>query len=105
MHDVAAPGLIQALVVGTREPVDQPDVPSLGQKRLLVDEAPKRQEAVDAAGVLVVAEDPSHLQHAPTSTSNRTCLAASYRGLNRDEDSRMRSICGSRLVAHNAKTY
>src|SRR5581483_11618077 len=93
------------LVVDTLQAEDNADVSSLRQERVVVDKSPQREQAIHAAGVLVVAEDSADSQHERTSTSNRVCLIASYRDRNRAEERRIRSICGSCRVAHNAKTY
>src|SRR6266545_4693463 len=77
MDDVAALNLIETLIVAARDAIDEPDMSRLRQKRVLVDEAPDRQQAIDAAGVLIVAEDARHTHHARTSTLNRACFAAS----------------------------
>src|SRR5436309_7459697 len=102
MDDIAPLPAIKTFEVAAGESVNEPDVPCFGEERVFVDESPDGQQAVHAARLAVVPDDAPHLQHAPTSTSNRTCLAASYRVLKCDEDNRMRNICGSRLVAQNA---
>ena len=102
MGDVAPRSEIEALVIDAGQPEDQADVAGFRQKRLVIDEAPWCQQTVDATGVLVIADDADELQHDRTSTSNLVCLIASYRVRNREEDSRIRSISGSRFVAHHA---
>src|SRR5262249_51172018 len=87
------------------QPIDQPHMAGFRQERRIVHETPERNEAVDAASVLVVAKDPLHAQHNTTSTSNGSCLPGSYRRRVFDDASRMRSMSGSRRVAHNANPY
>jgi hypothetical protein len=105
MHDVPTLGVIQTLVVDARQPIDDADMPGLRDERLVVHEPPQRDKAVEASGLLIVAEDASNLQHGPTVISTGACLSGSYRERNRDDDSRIRSICGSRFVVHSANTY
>ena len=92
MNDVATLRLISAFVVEGAKAVYHADVPGLRQERVVVDEAPQREEAVDAARFVVITEDARYLQHARTSISNGVCLTASYRVRNLDDESRMRSI-------------
>jgi hypothetical protein len=57
VDDVAALRLRKALVVDAGQSVHEAHVPGLGQKRVIVDEAPQRQEAVYATGVPIVPHD------------------------------------------------
>jgi len=102
VDDIAPGGDVETLVVDAGQTEYEADVARLRDEGLVVDEAPRRQQAVDASGLLVVADDAREPQHDRTSTSNRLCLTASYRARNRDEDSRIRNISGSRFVAHHA---
>src|SRR5690349_6705928 len=102
MDDIASLPAIKTFEVAAGQSVNESDVPSLSEERVFVDEGPDGQHAVNATGLAVVPDDAAYPQHARTSTSNRTCFAASYRGLKCDEDKRMRNTCGSRLVAQNA---
>ena len=95
----------QSFVVDASNAVDNADVAGFRQKRRLVDESPECQQAVDAAGVLVVAENAAKPHHGTTSMSTRSCFPGSYRLRAFDEASRMRSISGSRAVAHRANPY
>ena len=67
----------QALVVDAPNPVHDADMAGLRQERRVVDEAPQRQQTVDAARVAVVAEDAADAHHDATSTSTRSCLPGS----------------------------
>jgi len=95
----------QSLVINASEVIYKPDVTSLRQEGPVVHESPKREEPVDAAGVLVVAEDAADPHHGATSISTRSCFPGSYRLRAFDEASRIRSISGSRAVAHRANPY
>jgi len=105
VNDVAALRVIEALVVDTREPIDETDVPGFRDERLFVHESPQGNEAVDASGLLVVAENALDLQHRRTVMSALVCLRGSYRERNREDDSRIRSICGSCFVVQTANRY
>src|SRR5436309_15711381 len=94
----------ETLVIDTVQSVDGAEVTGLRQEHAVVDEPPQRQERVDAAGFLVIASNPRQPHHHRISTSKRMCLPGSYRRRDCDEFSRIRSIWGSRRVAHNAKT-
>src|SRR5438477_1927397 len=96
---------IEAFVVDALQQEDDADMPGLRQKRVLVHKTPECEQAVDAAGLVVIAEDALDGQHGRTSTSKRACLAASYRNRTRDAERRIRSICGSCRVAHHAQMY
>ena len=67
----------QPFVVDASNAVDHADVAGLRQERGVVDESPERQQAVDAAGVLVVAEDAAKPHHGTTSMSTRSCFPGS----------------------------
>ncbi len=96
--------LIEAFVIESSQPVHDPKMTGLREERVFIDESPEREKAVDASGVAVVPEDPRHLQHGRISATKGVCLSASYRARKRDDDSRMRSICGSRRVVQSANT-
>ena len=98
-------GVRQAFVVDASQAVDDADVAGLRQERRVVDEAPEREQAVDAAGVSVVAKDAADAHHDTTSTSNAIVLARVVSRRAFDEASRIRSISGSRRVAHSANPY
>lgn len=102
VDDVTALWVIEALVIDARKSIDEPDVPRLRQD-CVTDERPRRQEAIQAAGVFVVAEDAGDLQHDRTSPMNGACLAGSYRRRTFDDERRIRSICGSCFVDQKAK--
>lgn len=59
-----------------------------------VDKAPERDEAVDAAGVFVIAKNALDAQHDTTSTSNGSCFPGSYRRRVFDEAIRIRNMFG-----------
>ena len=105
MDDVTTLCCVKALVVDTEDVVHNADVSGLRQERPVIDERPWCQEAVHAAGGVIVLEDPTDFQHGRTSMSARMCFAASKRGFTRDDASRMRSMCGSRVVAVRANRY
>ena len=76
--------------------VHQAHVAGLREERRLVDEAPERDQRVDRAGL---ARSPAGCARASprrTSTSTRVVLAGVEAPRARDDDSRMRSISGSR---------
>ena len=79
------------------------DMAGLRQERVIVDKTPHCDEAVQAARFLIIAHNPSETYHRRTSSTRTSCLAASYRVLNREEASTIRSISGSRLVVQSAK--
>jgi len=95
----------QSFVVDASNAVDNADVAGFRQKRRFVDESPKCQQAVDATGILVVAENAAKPHHGTTSMSTRSCFPGSYRLRAFEEASRIRSISGSRAVAHRANPY
>ena len=103
MDHVAALGVIQALEVDAGQAIDDAKVAGFREERVVVHESPQRDQAVEAAGVLVVPEDATDPQHGRTVICTGSCLAGSYRGRKREDDSRMRSICGSRFVDQRAK--
>ena len=57
MDDVAALRVVQALEVDAGEAIHDAEVAGLREERVVVDESPEREQAVEAAGVLVVPED------------------------------------------------
>ena len=57
MDHVAALTLVEAFVIDATNAVDESQVAGLCDERLVVNEAPDGDEAVDAAGVLVVAQN------------------------------------------------
>ena len=103
MDHVAALGVVQALEVDAGQAIDDAQVSRLCEERVVVHESPQRDQAIEAAGVLVVPEDATDPQHDRTVTCTGSCFAGSYRVRKREDDSRMRSICGSRFVDHSAK--
>jgi hypothetical protein len=92
----------EALVVDPMHPIDQSDVACLGQERAVIDEAPQREQLVQAPRILVVTNNACDAHHAETSMSMGLCLAGSYRRRPLDEARRIRSSSGSRRVAHKA---
>src|SRR6185436_19235480 len=105
VNDRGALRVPQSFVVDSPELVDNADVARFRQERRIVDKVPKRDEAVDAAGIFVVAKNALDAQHDTTSTSNGSCFPGSYRRRVFDEAIRIRSMSGSRRVAHSANPY
>jgi hypothetical protein len=105
VNDGGALGVRQAFVVDAPQPIGYANVAGLRQERRVIDEAPERNEAVHATGVFVVPKDTFHAQHDTTSTSNGWCLPGSYLRRVFDDERRIRSMSGSRRVAHNANPY
>jgi hypothetical protein len=95
----------QTLVIHTSNTVDHTYMTSLREKCRVVHEAPQSQETVDTSGICVVAKDASDAHHDATSTFTRSCFPGSYRRRAVEEASRIRSISGSRAVAHKANPY
>ena len=60
VNDGGALGVRQAFVVDASQPVGDANVARLRQERRVIDEAPERNQAVDAAGVFVVPKDAFH---------------------------------------------
>ena len=58
VNDGGALGMRQAFVVDASQPVGDAEVARFCQERRVIDEAPERNEAVDAAGVFVIARRP-----------------------------------------------
>ena len=92
----------EALVVDPLHPIDQSDVACLGQERAVIDEAPQREQLVQAPRILVVTKNACDAHHSDTSMSMGLCLPGSYRRRTLEEASRMRSSSGSRRVAQRA---
>jgi hypothetical protein len=105
MDQGAALGVRQTLIIDASEPVHDADVAGLREERRVVDEAPQRQETVETAGLAVVAENARDAHHPPISTWTGSCFPGSYRRRACEDAIRMRSISGSRFVAHRAKPY
>ena len=95
-------GVRETLIIHAPKPIGDAHVAGLREKRRVVHEAPERQQAVHATGVAIVAKDSADAHHRATSTSTRSCFPGSYRRRAFDEASRIRSISGSRAVAHRA---
>ena len=95
----------EAFVVDALHPVHQTDVAGLGQKRTVIDEAPQREQFVQAAGICVVAQDAGEAHHDDTSMSIDQCFPGSYRRRALEEARRIRRSSGSRCVAHRAPPY
>src|SRR5205809_6728256 len=62
MDDVPALRLVEAFVIQAADAVHEAHVPRLRQERVVIDEAPERQQTVYAAGFFVITEDARHLQ-------------------------------------------
>ena len=60
VNDGGALGVSQAFVVDASQPVGNANVARLRHERRVIDEAPERNQAVDAAGVFVVPKDAFH---------------------------------------------
>ena len=67
----------QPLVIDPPHPIDDANVSSLGEKNVVVDEAPDREQRVHAARVGVVPKNTADPHHARISTSARSCLPGS----------------------------
>src|SRR5262245_59457353 len=105
MHERLPLWMRQAFEVHASEAIDDADMTRFRQERRVVDEPPQRQQALHAPRVPIVAEDAANAHHVVTSTSTRLCFPGSYRLRAFDEASRIRSISGSRAVAHRANPY
>src|SRR5206468_6418954 len=79
MDQRAALRMRQPLVIDSFQPPHDAEMPCLRQKRVVVDEAPHREESVDTAGLTVVANNSVDAHHGAISTSKRSCLPGSYR--------------------------
>ncbi len=77
MDDVPSLGVIQALEIDTRETIDQTEVAGLREKRVIVEEAPHGDEAVQTTGRLVVAENAVQAHHRCTVIAWGSYLAGS----------------------------
>ena len=77
MDNIAALCLVEALEVDPCQTVHNADVPCLREKRAVVDETPEGDQAVEASGVFVVAEDAPNSQHGRTVMCTGMCLAGS----------------------------
>ena len=102
VHHGAPCLVVQPLIVQAVQAIDHAHMAGLREERRVVDKTPEGDEGVDAAGGVEVAANRAMAHHARTSTVNGVCFAASYRVRKRDEESRMRSICGSCRVDHTA---
>ncbi len=77
VHESVALLVGQPFVVDAADRVHQTHVTGLRQEHVVVDEAPERDQLIQAAGVVVVAKDAGEFQHADTSTFTRRCLPGS----------------------------
>src|SRR4029453_6459411 len=85
--------------------INETHMSALCEKRLIVHEAPERDQLADTAAVGVVAQDAADSRHDVTSIWTPACLPGSYRRRVVEEASRMRSISGSVRVAKSAPAY
>src|SRR4029078_4662740 len=105
VNDRGALRVRQSFVVDSPELIDNADVARFRQESRIVDKSPERDEAVDAAGVRIIAKNAFDAQHDTTSTSNGSCFPGPYRRRVLEEAIRIRSMSGSRRVAHSANPY
>ena len=71
LRDHLAFGVVEAFVVDALQTVDQAERAGLRQEHRVVDESPECQQAMDAAGVRIVAQDAADAHHDARSTRAR----------------------------------
>ena len=77
MRESPALRLRQTVYINTAEAVHDTDVTGLREERVPINEAPQRDQRVDAARLAVVTEDAPDPYHRTISTSNRSCFPGS----------------------------